>query len=261
MAFFTVRDDTSLHAEPLAISPWSATQVGGYAVCGALARAVEAEMADSGLSPLRFTVDLVKPVRSDGFTTRTTVVRRGPRMSVVDAAVVQDGEVRARATSVFVVPSDEPPGELWQSADPLPTPPEGADAVGPPLISSGHNAWSRDYRMHQNAGRKSAWQTFPPLVAGEDMTPFQRAVTMSETTSLVCHWGTEGAGFINTDATLALVRLPIGGSVGLRADSQVSSAGLSVGTATMFDRHGVVGHCTVTAIANARRQVDLGGII
>lgn len=98
----------------------------------------------------------------------------------------------------------------------------------------------------------------PPLVAGEEMSPFVRAAVMAETTSLVCHWGSAGAGFINIDTTLALNRLPRGTGLGLRADNQRSHAGISVGTATMFDRDGYIGSCTVTAISNARRQVDLG---
>nr|WP_240498117.1 hypothetical protein [Williamsia sp. 1135] len=87
-----------------------------------------------------------------------------------------------------------------------------------------------------------------------------RAAVMAETTSLVCHWGSAGAGFINIDTTLALIRLPRGTGLGLRADNQRSNAGISVGTATMFDRDGYVGNCTVTAIANSRRQVDLGAL-
>jgi hypothetical protein len=128
------------------------------------------------------------------------------------------------------------------------------------LLKSGDGPWSGDFSAHQNAARKSVWQNFPPLISGEAMSPFQRAAVMAETTSLVCHWGTEGAGFINIDTTLALCRLPEGSGLGLRADSQVSKHGISVGTATMFDRRGRVGNCTVTAIANARRQVDLGAL-
>ncbi|WP_067796431.1 hypothetical protein [Nocardia beijingensis] len=42
-----------------------------------------------------------------------------------------------------------------------------------------------------------------------------------------------------------------GYELGLRAD------GISIGTATSYDRTGPLGTCAVTALSNARRQVDL----
>jgi hypothetical protein len=260
LAFFSTDVDGSLLPEQLSTSPWSNSQVGGYAVCGALARSIERSLAAEEFAPVRLTVDLFRPVRTEPLHIRTSLIRRGPRIEVVDGEVVQDGEVRARASAVFVAPGEEPPGELWHSSDAIPATPDTGDEIGPPLLKSGDGPWSGDFSKHQNADRKSVWQMFPPLVDGEMMSPFQRAALMAETTSLVCHWGSEGAGFINIDTTLALTRLPIGTGLGLRADNQTSHRGVSVGTATMFDRHGVVGNCTVTAIANARRQVDLGSL-
>ena len=260
VAFFSAVDGGSLRPEHLAISPWSRSQVGGYAICGTLARSIEHSRRIDGFMPARLTVDLFKPVVNDLFDTRSVVVRSGPRIEVVDSEIVQNGEVKARASALFVAAGDEPPGVLWRSDDPLPEAPNVVDRVGPPLLKSGEGPWSGDFSAHQNSDRKMVWQNFPPLVEGEVMSAFQRAAVMAETTSLVCHWGSEGAGFINIDTTLALIRLPVGSGLGLRVDSQVSQHGISVGTATMFDRLGHLGNCTVTAIANARRQVDLGSL-
>ncbi|MER7454317.1 hypothetical protein ABTW96_28970 [Nocardia beijingensis] len=38
---------------------------------------------------------------------------------------------------------------------------------------------------------------------------------------------------------------------------QVAADGISIGTATSYDRTGPLGTCVVTALSNARRQVDL----
>ncbi|QXC46720.1 MULTISPECIES: acyl-CoA thioesterase domain-containing protein [Rhodococcus erythropolis group] len=258
MAFFSAVDGGSLQPEQLSISPWSRSQIGGYAICGTLARAIERSQQAVGFTPVRLTVDLFTPVRTELLDTRSVIVRSGPRIEVIDSDIVQNGQVMARASALFVAVGDEPQGELWHSNDPLPDAPDTVDVVAPPVFKSGDGPWSGDFSAHQNSERKSVWQNFPPLIAGEVMSPFQRAALMAETTSLVCHWGTAGAGFINVDTTLALSRLPVGSGLGLRADSQVSENGISVGTATMFDRLGHLGNCTVTAIANARRQVDLG---
>ncbi len=79
---------------------------------------------------------------------------------------------------------------------------------------------------------------------------------MGDATNHLCHWGSEGAGYINADVTVNLPRLPIGYELGLRADNVIASAGISIGAATLYDRTGPVGTCAVTAMSNARRQVD-----
>lgn len=256
--FFTTGDGGSLTPEPLAISPWSRSQVGGYAVCGVLARAIEGVASSDELFPLRLTVDLCAPVDVAGLETHAQEVRRGPRLQLVDATVGRGNDVTARGRAVFAAPSEEPPGEMWHREDALPKVPDCDDEPAPPLFISRGTAWSADFAAHQNSSRKAVWQRFPPLVAGEEMSPFVRAAVMAETTSLVCHWGSAGAGFINIDTTLALTRLPRSRGVGLVADHQHSESGLSIGVATMFDRDGYVGTCTVTAIANSHRQLDLG---
>lgn len=93
-------------------------------------------------------------------------------------------------------------------------------------------------------------------MAGEPITPFQRAAILGDATNHVCHWGSAGAGYINTDVTVALSRLPIGHELGLRADNTIAADGISIGSATLYDRTGPVGTCVVTTLSNARRQID-----
>ncbi|TWH24939.1 hypothetical protein L618_000100003940 [Rhodococcus rhodochrous J45] len=72
------------------------------------------------------------------------------------------------------------------------------------------------------------------------------------------NWSDKGVGYINSDVTLALSRLPEGPEVGIEADNHISSEGIAVGTAVLFDRLGAFGTGVVTALANAQRQVDFG---
>lgn len=198
---------------------------------------------------------LFKPVRTEPLTARADIVRRGTRIVLVDATVLQSGEVRARASAVYVPQTEDPPGETWHSLDPLPTCPEfeGAEARAT-VVSTGGRKWTTDLGSANNSERKSIWQVFDGLVDDEAPTPFQRAAVIAETTSLVCNWGSAGQGFINVDTTLSLTCLPVGEGLGLRADGQISSDGIAVGVATLFDRTGAVGKCAVLAISNARRQ-------
>ncbi|WP_067837651.1 thioesterase family protein [Nocardia lijiangensis] len=257
MVSFFVGQGDQLVAEKLAVSPWAPDKQSGTGICGLLARELEAHCPD-GFVPARLTVDLYQPVANEAFDMRSKVVRQGSRIAVVDAALVQDGQERARASAVFLTTGAEPPGQVWSPVEDLPAPPEGCVSPdgSPPLFKSGERDWTSDYAANQNAERKVSWHSLPPLVDGEPITPFQRAAILGDATNHVCHWGSEGAGYINADVTVTLSRLPVGYELGLRADNTIAAGGISIGSATLYDRTGPVGTCVVTTLSNARRQID-----
>jgi hypothetical protein len=264
LAFFDTTPDGFV-ALPFAVSRWSPDMVSGVALCGLLARALENGHGGDGFVPTRLTVDLFRPARTQPLTTATTTVREGKRIRVADAELLQDGEPVARASAVFLRPSEQPPGEVW-TRDHRPSPPPASiapptDALTPPYFGSDSypDGWSTSMSEHQGVSRKRMWARHLPVVAGEEPSQFERAAMAGEPTSLMTNWGSEGVGFINVDLTLVLARLPEGPDVGIEADDHISSDGLAVGTATMFDRGGPIGTCVVSALSNARRQVDFAG--
>ncbi|WP_040792552.1 acyl-CoA thioesterase domain-containing protein [Nocardia paucivorans] len=256
VGFFTAYGDL-LVAEELAVSQWASDQLGGHAICGLLARGLETHCA-TGFIPTRMTVDLFRPVANAPLRVCSTMAHRDERQTIADASIVQNGQPRVRATAVFLPTGAIPPGRVWQPASDLPVPPRGCVSPNgsPPLFKSGDREWSRDFVTNQNADRKISWHSLPPLVTGEPITPFQRAALLGDTTNLVCHWGSRGAGYINVDMTLTLARLPRGYELGLRADHTVAADGISIGVATLYDRDSAVGTCVVTALANPLRQID-----
>ncbi|MFD4293927.1 thioesterase family protein [Rhodococcus sp. NPDC058505] len=259
LAFFTTTPEGYL-AKGFAISRWSPDMVSGVALCGLLARALDHEHGGGGFVPARLTVDLFAPARTRPLTTRTAVVRDGARIRVADAELVQDGETVARASAVFLRPSEQPPGQLW-TRDVRPVPPVIATGEpAPPFFGSDDHpdGWSHAMLEHQGASRKRMWAQHPAIVDGEAPSPFVRAAMAGEPTSLMTNWGTAGVGFINVDLTLVLARLPEGHEVGIEADDHISANGIAVGTTTMYDRRGPIGTCIVSALSNARRQVDFG---
>lgn len=258
VAFFTMVDDHYVATE-MAVSPWSSTQLTGTAVCGLLARELETHCPGDEFIPARFTVDLFRPVLNEPIQLYSEVVRDGRRVRVIDAAIIQRDHVRARATVMYVAVGEQPPGEVWQAPRYLPVPTDKLTAVDgePPLFKSGNLDWTGDFASGQNSERKSAWHNLPSLVEGDPISPFQRAAFVGDATNLVCNWGTEGVGYINSDLTVTLARLPEGNELGLLAQDQVATAGIAIATATIYDRTGPLGTCVVTAISNARRQVDL----
>lgn len=245
-------------------SAWSDEMINGPAVVAAAARSLEEAHGLEGFQPARLTVDLFAPVGFAPLTVRTEDVRSGNRIRVSDAHVEQGDRVVARATLVQLRRGEQPPGEIWRSGR-VTEPPE--EVLTEPLRAgqrpyfgsvTSPGRWSTDMSAAQGSGRKSFWHRPLDVVDGAPATPFQRAVTLAESTSLMSHWGTEGIGFINADLTVALARLPRSDDIGIEADEHISDAGVAVGAATLFDRDGVFGTGTVVAVSNAGRQIDFG---
>lgn len=254
--FFTRAGDAFAPSRA-ALGPWGET-INGRLVGGLAGRALEAAHGAEGFQPARLTVDMFRPAAMTPLTMQTAGVREGRRIRVADASLAQNGVEVARATMVFLLRTEQPPGEVWSAPRPAGGPPErpadtppdapmamwresDGDATAPASPLPG---WS-------GAGRKSVWiRENRALVAGEELTPFVRAALVGDITSPLTGWGTAGLQFINVDYTLVLTRLPDGEDIGLAATDHQSTDGVAVGTAVMRDRHGPIGSCAITALAN-----------
>lgn len=260
LSFFTIRPgDDALLPTKWSMSAWSSDSLNGPAVCSAAARALEQEFADPDFVPARLTFDLFKAAKNQPMNLHTRMVRSGRRIRVADVEVMQEDVIVARATSVFLRRSGPPPGSEWHPSTTF-TPPEEAAAEGSrsrhPWMQTDDTDWTRGIGNHQNVARKRAWSTAMAVVPDEPASPFIHAVQSAESTSLVTNLGTEGIGYINCDLTMALSRLPEGPQLGIEADTHLTADGISVGTATLYDRKGPYGTGMVTAVSNAAAQID-----
>nr|WP_218271174.1 acyl-CoA thioesterase domain-containing protein [Rhodococcus opacus] len=233
------------------------------AVSGALARATEKTVEELGrqdLQPVRWTLDLFRPAVMKPSVTSTTVVREGRRLCLVDAVLSQGGEAVARASALYLSPTVTPEGMVWASAySPQPPPEDYSAGSAERLYYSDGAGWSLPADAQQNGDRKQIWQFAIPVVEGEQLTAFQMAASVADAANVIINLGSAGLEFINADVTLALARLPEGLELGLAALDRAEQHGISVGTGLVFDRVGVVGSVTVSAVGNARRAVDLRG--
>lgn len=266
-AYFARQDD---HFTPLADArgSWSHDSIHGVAVCGLLGHVAEQALVDLGrdgdLVPARFAVELFAPPRFLDCHVETSVVRSGPRICVLDARLVQDGQPVARASATFVRASESATGAVWQSEDrPAPPPLEVAppsDVPQMPFVRSGEGDWDQDFGAHQDGERRSGWQVAAQVVEGVPTTPFEAAASCTDSINMTVNWGSRGVEYINTDASLTLTRLPVGVEIGLRALDRTEHAGVSAGVAAMYDRQGQFGFVTCAGIANTRRTVDMSSI-
>lgn len=215
------------------------------------------------MRPARVTVDLFRSAAMAPCEVSSQVVRRGSRICVVDAVLTQEGEPVARASAVFLRPSESPTGQVWEPQDrPAPPPTDVVPPSDQPRVPFFHSeaGWSQSFREHQNGSRKTAWNTAIAIVQGEQVTPFQGVTSTADAGGMVTNWGSNGVEHINTDITVTFAREPAGLEVGLQAVDRVEHDGIAVGTATLFDRAGTLGSVVVTSLANAKRTVDFTGV-
>lgn len=242
-------------------SLWNTDTMHGMAVCAILGRAVENGVATDrpDVRPVRLTVDLFRPARMTASRTEVRIVRDGSRIVVADVDLLQDDVVVARASGLFMVPTEEPDGAVWAPEVAVAPPPLDVAPVTEtlrlPLFNSG-SEWSADIGVHQNAGRKQTWQTGLHVVAGEEATPFQVVAGLADFASMMVNWGEKGVEYINADLSVSLSRMPVSRELGVTALTRTSADGIATGVATIFDRQGPLGTATACAIANAQRTVD-----
>lgn len=256
-AYFTVDGDQYVPAPPTQ-GPWG-EQLSGVFIGGMLAYAVERDAWDPGLHPVRFTVDLLRPVAMAPLGLRASVVRAGRRLRLVDSEIVQSDTVVARASTLFLRPGDQPPGQVWTTPVEVPPLPQRFPETG---LNRGMAFWlygkdlenptaGPDFTPWQYVGPKYGWlREMAQLVDGVELTPFIRAAMAGDVSSSLTQFGDAGLYYINPDYTLTLTRLPDGSEIGLTALTHYSHAGIATGVSTLFDRLGPIGNVMATGLAH-----------
>lgn len=232
---------------PAAEGRWAPGTLSGPAIAGLLAQVLDTEFGE-GLVGTRWHCDMFRMVASGHLDVRTRLVRSGRRIRVAEAEIVQNGRTVVRAAVTFYHRAPQPDGDVW--SDPhIPSPP-GPDAPRLAMAAgAGEYISSDDPEQWANAGRKRVWTRGWRVLEGAETTPFARAAMVSDCTNLVTGMGTGGVQTINGDVSMAIARAPRGDEIGLEADQFVIVDGISVSSASMFDREGRFGVCTVTGIA------------
>lgn len=253
---YFLRDGDTYVPTRSARGPWGES-VSGTFVGGLLAHVVERDRpADDELSPARFTVDLLRPVAMAPIRGRTRIVRQGRRLLLVDAELLQDDTVVARASALHLRRGAQPEDDAWSAEVTIPAlPPDPADDRPMLLWVFGAETEltepSNDLSGWQHTGPKSVWvRDKTPLVEGAEVTPFVRVAIGGDYASSLTNFGSTGLPFINADYTVSLSRLPDGPHLGLTALTHHSADGIATGVAVMFDRLGPIGTATATSIAN-----------
>ncbi|MDP9165984.1 MAG: thioesterase family protein [Actinomycetota bacterium] len=256
-AFFT-HDGDSFIPSTMAKGPWGST-IGGNFIGGILGHVMETAVENRELQPARLTVDLLRPAAMAPVRGRASIIRQGRRLTLVEGELLQQDNLVARATGLFLRRGDQPSGEIWTSPLKMPpVPPAPAKlAAGVPLLIWAYGkdpdvaGRSFDLTEWEHDGPKFVWvRDLVPLIDGVPTTAFTRASMAGDVASSLTHYGTTGLQYINADYTLTLSRLPEGADIGLAALTYTGHDGIATGTAALFDSRGQIGTATATTLAN-----------
>ena len=104
-----------------------------------------------------------------------------------------------------------------------------------------------------SAEQRRTWMSeVREVVEGEPLTPFQRVAVAADFVSPLTHVGDQGLGYINSDVTLYLHKLPETEWVGFESTYHGADDGVAVGDARIYDETGPIGLAACTALAQRR---------
>ena len=251
-------------------SVWSLDLVHGAATAALLARGVEGALRPE-LRVARLTIDLMRPAPMQPLEARTTVVREGRRIQVVQSGLFTsrgDETVEvARATALALRPSDLPTGEALdvdaaRPPDPESLPRRPANMIGGAEAYHSTVEW-RPVGEWGASPRPMLWIRNPAeIVPGEPLSPLSRAVATADSLSPLANAEPsrrrEGAvGFINADITLYLHRDPADEWLCVVATSRQGGGGFVVCDGALYDRRGPLGRIALASLAQTQQPLGL----
>ena len=239
---------------PMSRGPWNPTSLHGRVVAGLLASAIEERHGAPDFMPARFTIDMYRLPDLSAAEVAVRSIREGNRLKVVDAEYIVGGVSMARATCQLLRRSANPEGRVWR-------PPEWG-APAPATLPPPEDARQAMGGMWQTRPIEGAFGTYGPkrlwmaevrgLVEDEPLTPFVRTALAADFASPFAHSGDAGLGWINSDITLYLHRLPETEWIGFEVKTHQATLGVAIGECWLHDERGQIGTSTVAALAQRR---------
>ncbi|MEI9887968.1 MAG: acyl-CoA thioesterase domain-containing protein [Rhizomicrobium sp.] len=239
---------------PAGRGPWREDSLHGRVVIGLLGHELERTHGGPEWMPARLTVDMYRLPDFSALTAATRVVRGGKRIKVVDCELIQGGRSMARGTVQFLLRGENAPGRTW--SPPAWDAPRPDDLPPPPKGQFGERLWKMRNIANTFDGpgtRRGAWMAeIRELVAGEALTPFTRVAAAADFASPLANRHETGLGYINTDMTVYLHRLPVGEWIGFEKTNHHASDGIAIGECFLHDVEGPIGSASCAALRQAR---------
>jgi hypothetical protein len=219
----------------LGVSPWNGHSQNGVSLAGLVAHVAAKVPAPVPMLPTRLSIDILGAVPMAPLTARTSVLREGKRIQMLDVALEAGGEVKLRATLTRIRTAEAPRVET-----PL-TRPFPADQR--PERGQSWFEWIAVEGVHREAGPGAWWINFDiDVVADSPVTPWERLAMSSDFGNGVAPpLPFDGWNLANVDIALHLTRLPRSAWLLVDAFSETAGNGFGMSTTRIGDLEGMIG--------------------
>ena len=227
----------------------------GRVIVGLLAFVIEQRHGSDDFVPARLTVDMFRLPNFAAIEVTTRVIRDGLRIRLVEAEFFSGGVSMARASCQLLRRTENPQGLVW--SPPNWDAPSPSDIPAPTDPRPGMNGkWITRpiVGAMRTVGPRRLWMSeVRDLVEGTPLTPFVRVAVAADFASPFANAGDRGLGYINSDVTLYLHRLPVNecGS-GSRSSTTTPPMASRSASAGCTIEQGPIGTSTVAALAQRK---------
>lgn len=252
---FFVHENGKYQPTQVSRGPWNPRSLHGRVMIGLLGWEIERLYGAPDFVPARLTVDMYKLPELDPVEIVTRVVRSGGRIKVIDADFISKGEPMGRATCQLLRRTENAPGNVWKPApwdaprpEDIPPPDDARAGMG------GMWAMRPIEGAFGTVGKKKTWMKEVRAIVDDDpMTPFTRVALAADFSSPFANAGDQGLGYINSDVTIYLHRLPVQEWIGFEVVNHQATDGVAIGECLLHDVEGPIGSASCCALAQKRK--------
>jgi hypothetical protein len=239
---------------PASNGPWDPKSLHGRVIIGLLAHVIEQRHGADEFVPARLTVDMFRLPGFAPIEIKSKIVRDGLRIRVVEAEFFSGGVSMARASCQLLRKTQNPEGTVWSPPNwQVPAPADIPAPTDPRLGMNGKWTTRPIIGAMGSVGPRRLWMSeVRDLVEGSAPTPFVRVAVAADFASPFANAGEQGLGYINSDVTLYLHRLPVTEWIGFEVVNHHASDGIAIGECWLYDEQGPIGTSTVAALAQRK---------
>ena len=242
----------------VANGPWDPNSLHGRVIIGLLAFAIEMRHGSDDFVPARLTVDMFRLPGMAPIEVNTKLIRDGLRIKVAEAEFISGGVSMARASCQLLRKTESPQGRVWSTPNwDAPLPADIAAPTDPRLGMNGKWTTRPIVGAMGTIGPRRLWMSeVRELVGDTPLTPFMRAALAADFASPFANAGDLGLGYINSDVTLYLHRLPVKEWIGFEVVNHQAADGVAIGECFLYDQQGPIGTSTVAALAQRKPMAN-----
>ena len=237
--------------------PWDPKSLHGRVIIGLLAVIIEQRHSSEDFVPARFTVDMYRLPSFAPIEIKSRVLRDGLRLKLIEAEFISGGVSMARATCQLLRRTENAPGTVWTTPNwDAPAPSTIPAPTDPRLGMNGKWTTRPIIGAMGTIGPRRLWMgEVRDLIEGVPLTPFARVAVAADFASPFANAGDHGLGYINTDLTMYLHRLPVTEWIGFEVTNHQASDGIAIGECYLYDEQGPIGTASVAALAQRKPMV------